>query len=273
MTASTRMTDLLCQLAPWRDRLAAHPLYSRLAGIEEVRVFMSYHVYAVWDFMALLKALQLHLTNIQSHWVPTGSARVRRLINEMVLEEESDEIDGVATSHFELYRAAMIEAGADVGQIDDFLADMEAGADVDAAMAACGAPAGARAFVRNTFETIATGKPHVIAASFALGREDAIPRMFAPIVCTLCRGANPLGLFELYLNRHIQLDGDAHGSMARSMMGELCGEDSRKWEEAVQGAARAFAARIALWDAVDSALPVKTSNVGRASPEPLSLSG
>ena len=272
MTGSTRMTDLLGQLAPWRDRLAAHPLYGHLAGIADVRVFMSYHVYAVWDFMALLKALQLHLTNIQSQWAPTGSARIRRLINEMVLEEESDEIDGVATSHFELYRAAMVEAGADVGQVDDFLACLEAGADVDAAMAACGAPAGARAFVRNTFETIATGKPHVITASFALGREDLIPRMFGPIVRSLCGGAHPLSLFELYLNRHIQLDGDAHGSMARAMMGELCGEDPRRWEEATEGAAHALVARIALWDAVDSALPVKASSSGQAGPEPVSLS-
>ncbi len=274
MTASTRMTDLLCQLAPWRDKLAAHPLYGHLAGLEDVRLFMSYHVYAVWDFMALLKALQRHLTNVQSQWAPTGSARIRRLINEMVLEEESDEIDGVAISHFELYRAAMREAGADLGPIDRFLSRMEAGSDVDAAMADCGAPHGARAFVRNTFETIATGEPHVIAASFALGREDAIPRMFGPIVRSLCGGTNALKLFELYLNRHIQLDGDAHGSMAMAMMGELCGEDARKWKEAAESAVRAIAARIALWDAVNSALsmagalPMTGSRSGQAVAEP-----
>lgn len=259
--SSAAMGNLLHRLEPLRRELAAHPMYGRLQHLEDARVFMRYHVFAVWDFMALLKALQRHLTCTESNWTPTGTARIRRLINEMVLEEESDEIDGVATSHFELYRAAMREAGADVQTIDAFLARVGAGADVDVALAESGAPAGARAFVRATFATIALGRPHAIAAAFALGREDAIPNMFGPILGALREHADELGTFELYLNRHIELDGGAHSSMASAMLEELCGQDGGKWEEAADAAARALTARIALWEAIEAALPPPPSHV------------
>lgn len=248
------MDNLLRQIAPWRTELAAHPLYGHLRSLQDVRTFMSYHVYAVWDFMALLKALQRHVTCVWSQWTPVGSARIRRLINEMILEEESDEIDGVATSHFELYRQAMIEAGADPAPIDRFLAGIDASMNVPARLGVCNAPAGVQAFVGTTFQTIATERPHAIAAAFALGRETAIPAMFGQIVHSACRSTNSLKLFELYLNRHIELDGDAHGAMAIAMLENLCGDDPRKWEESADNAIMALKARIALWDTVDDAL-------------------
>ena len=249
------MDELLRGLQPLSERVAAHPMYAHLRTPEDLRVFMSYHVYAVWDFMALLKALQRSLTCVESRWSPAGSARTRRLINKMVLEEESDEIDGAATSHFELYRAAMAEAGADTGPIDAFLGRLAEGSDLAPAMSACGAPAGARTFVNATFATIATGRPHAIAAAFALGREGAIPKMFGAIVEALRESPGSLGLLILYLERHIALDGDEHGYKALAMLEELCGEDPRKWEEAQASAASALAARIELWDRVDRTLP------------------
>lgn len=253
MSSSYGINDLLLRLESVRRDVAGHPMYAHLKSCDDVQVFMQYHVYAVWDFMALLKALQRHLTCTRSAWSPRGTAQIRRLVNEMVLEEESDEIDGVATSHFELYRSAMQEAGADVSRIDAFMARIQEGWGVDAALAACGVPAGAQAFVRSTFETIASDQPHVIASAFAFGREDAIPNMFGSIV-----GAIPerktLALFELYLNRHIQLDGGAHGSMAIAMLNQLCGEDVNKWREAAEAAVRALGARIAFWTSIQQAL-------------------
>lgn len=264
MSAANRMDELLRGLQPLSGKLAAHPMYGHLRTLVDLRVFMSYHVYAVWDFMALLKALQRHLTSVEPRWSPAGSARTRRLINEMVLEEESDEIDGVATSHFELYRAAMAEAGADTRPIDAFLARLGEGADLAAAMSACGAPAGARAFVGATFATIASGQPHAIAAAFALGREGAIPKMFGAIVQALRGSGGSLDLFSLYLERHIALDGAEHGEKSLAMLAELCGEDSRKWEEAEASGAGALAARIELWDRVDRALPSVAREAKRA---------
>ncbi|MGH7118862.1 MAG: DUF3050 domain-containing protein [Acetobacteraceae bacterium] len=253
MSLRYNINDLLLRLEPVRHAVAGHPMYTHLRSCEDVRIFMQFHVYAVWDFMALLKALQRHLTCTQSTWSPRGAAQIRRLVNEMVLEEESDEIDGAATSHFELYRAAMQEAGADGSRIDAFMARIREGWDVDAALAACSVPPGAQAFVRSTFETISSGQPHVIASAFAFGREDTIPSMFGSIISAI-PGRQTLATFELYLNRHIQLDGGAHGSMAIAMLNQLCGADSGKWREAAEAAVRALGARIALWTAIQQAL-------------------
>lgn len=87
---------------------------------------MEHHVYAVWDFMSLLKYLQHHLTCTQSPWVPKGSAELRFFINEIVLGEESDEDPtGGHISHFELYKRAMAEAGASHVSIDKVVAALQ----------------------------------------------------------------------------------------------------------------------------------------------------
>ncbi len=250
MSAAVGVYNLLRRIEPVRAELAAHEMYGRLATVADVRLFMEHHIFAVWDFMGLLKALQRHLTCTESMWRPTASARARRLINQMVLEEESDEIDGVATSHLEVYRRAMIQAGADVGQLDDLFVLIAEGADLETALRDCGAPAAAQAFVRVTFEAIDSGKPHVIAAAFTFGREEAIPNMFRPIIDAIPDRGDALQLFEMYLDRHIHLDEGEHAPMAIAMLADLCGEDSQKWTEAADAAVKALTARVQFWSAI-----------------------
>ena len=107
-----RLDDIRAQIAPARARLLAHSLYARMASLDDVQRFMESHVFAVWDFMSLLKRLQRDLTCLDLPWVPVGEAEVRFLINEIVCGEESD-VDpaGTRISHFELYLRAMHEAG------------------------------------------------------------------------------------------------------------------------------------------------------------------
>ena len=45
------------QVAPTRQLLLESGLYARLQTLPELRRFMEHHVFAVWDFMPLLKAL------------------------------------------------------------------------------------------------------------------------------------------------------------------------------------------------------------------------
>ncbi|NEU98280.1 DUF3050 domain-containing protein [Bradyrhizobium sp. UFLA 03-164] len=252
------MYSLLRRLEPARNQLANHDVYAGLKCIEDIRVFMEHHVFAVWDFMSLLKSLQRRLSCVEVPWLPVGEARMRRLINEIVLEEETDLIDGEPASHFELYRSAMVAAGANTRPIDAFVAALREGASVAVALAGCSAPVGARAFVGKTFEIIASDNLHQIAAAFTFGREEAIPGMFRTLVASLARQpSGSLSPFQTYLDRHIGLDEDNHGPMAVAMLAELCGDDERRWEEAADAALAALAARLTLWSTVSSEVSLR----------------
>ena len=248
---SPEREHLLASLRPLRDQVVDHDVYHQLKTVDHLRVFMEHHVFAVWDFMSLLKALQRRLTCLEVPWVPQGDALSRRLINELVLEEESGEQKaGGYLSHFELYRAAMESCGADTSRIDAFVEQIHRGGAVPTALEMANVPGAARSFVETTWEIVASSPAPAIAAAFALGREEVIPDMFRTMVAELAkRFPGRFDLLQDYLERHIRLDGD-HGPMALQLLAKLCGEDPAKWAEAEVGGRAALNARIELWDGV-----------------------
>ena len=251
--------ELQARLQPARQQMVDHAVYRRLETLADLRVFMEHHVFAVWDFMSLLKALQRELTCVELPWVPKGNPATRRLINDIVLEEETDlDPEGQPTSHFELYLRAMREAGADTAPAERLLAALAEGASVPAALAAAQAPASVQEFVKHTFSVIANGQPHAIAAAFTFGREDVIPDMFRSLIADLGRRfPGQLDTFTYYLNRHIELDEDHHAPLAHQMVRDLCGPDAARWQQAAEVAQQGMAARVALWDGIAAALAEK----------------
>ena len=243
---------LLEAIAPLQLRLSLHPLYRSIDSLGRLRTFMEAHVYAVWDFMSLLKSLQRTLTCVEVPWRPTVDARSRRLINEIVLGEESDVYQGEPLSHFELYLRAMERCGAETAPVRSLVASLERGQTLDAALKE--APAEAAAFVRSTFASLATEIPHRIAAAFTFGREDLIPHMFSAFVRALDEEMpGAIAPFRYYLERHIELDGDDHGPMALEMMRQLC-TGPEQWEQARESAVAALEARLAFWDGIHARL-------------------
>lgn len=240
------------ELNPLRKRLREHELYSSLNDINDVRFFMEEHVYAVWDFMSLLKALQQRLTCIQTPWVPVVNPKTARFINEIVLEEESDINElGEPRSHFEMYIDAMKETNADLAKISAFISEVIDGKDIKEILENSGLSEETKAFVDFTFEVIRTNEPHIIAASFTFGREDVIPDMFLEIVKrTEEEERVDYGKLKYYLNRHIELDGDEHGPLALQMIAELCGNDDQKWQDVLYYAKAALEKRIELWSGI-----------------------
>lgn len=239
--------------------LRAHRVWQLAARPEALRVLMEHHVFCVWDFMSLVKALQARLTCVTVPWVPTGSPEVRRFVNEIVLDEESDAISGSVASHFELYLRAMEEMGADTTCARAFVAAVSAGATPAVALRDAAVPAPAARFVAHTMATVERGRAWEIAASFTLGREEAIPLMFTELVRALPgRGRTADGraydsaALRLYLERHVAVDGDKHAPLARRLLVEVCGEDPLRWSEARVAALAALDARRALWDSVAS---------------------
>lgn len=262
------LQELQNDVATARGELAAHGLYGRLVDVDAVRTFMEHHVFAVWDFMSLLKSLQRSLTCVELPWRPVGNPVTRRLINEIVLEEESDVIDGVPTGHFEYYLRAMTQAGADTRPIRHFLRLIGDNVDLPTALRLCGAPVGSVRFTEATFALLEE-PPHAVVAAFTIGREDSIPAMFTGLSAAL-DGGGVLALFSQYLTRHLELDGEDHGPKSLQMLAELCGDEPRRWAEASQAAQAALAARLRFWDDIAAAIareqaPAGNGAAGRAT--------
>lgn len=235
-----------------RFLLVAHPIYTNIRSITELHIFMQHHVFAVWDFMSLLKALQRKLSCVDVPWPPVSNPNTRRLINEIVLMEETDENGcGGFSSHFELYLDAMQEAGADTGVIEDFIARIYRQKDVGSALDCSGAPPGATDFINATFDIIRSGEIHRIAACFAFVREGIIPEMFWTIVAEIRRsGSASLERFIYYLDRHIEVDTDNHGPVALEMIAFIYGDSALRWREAEETAILALKSRLQFWDSV-----------------------
>jgi hypothetical protein len=241
-------------IAPARNRVVSHPLYSALDTHQAITTFMEHHVYAVWDFMSLLKSLQRQLTCVELPWVPTGPTGSRRLINDITLVEESDELQGGFISHFELYLLGMQQAGADHSTIDAFIAALRTGTAVEEALTSTGVPAPSAEFVRTTWRFIQTLPVHCQAASFAFGREDLIPDMFEQVVKVNANRGGQLDTFVDYLARHIEVDGEEHTPMAMQMLADLCRDDEAKWAACAETVNAALDARVRLWDGILAAI-------------------
>ncbi|HEY9098453.1 MAG TPA: DUF3050 domain-containing protein [Thiobacillus sp.] len=240
-----------------RVRLESHPIYAAIATVDDLRVFMQHHVYSVWDFMSLIKYLQHEIAPARWPWTPGGDASIQRFINELVLEEESDvALPGREghTSHFLLYLGAMREIGADADTPARFVEGV-AGQGIDHALDAGLAPAPSARFTRTTFDFLASGKPHTVAAALALGREHVIPSMFRAFLSRMTVTESQAPSFHYYLNRHVHLDEDFHAPLSLRLLASLCGDDPAKWREAETAAETAVNARLQFWDGVFAALP------------------
>lgn len=238
-----------------RKQVISHTLYSSLDTLPAVVSFMEHHVFAVWDFMSLLKTLQGRLTCVHVPWVPTGPAGSRRLINDIVLVEESDELGDGFISHFELYLDGMTQAGADTTAIQAFVGLLRDGGPVLPSLKEAGVPEPAAEFVGRTWEFIEHAPVHCQAAAFAFGREDLIPDMFDQVVAlSQQQMGDQLSTFVDYLKRHIQVDSEEHTPMAMQMLADLCRDDDAKWAECEETVQAAFAARMKLWDGIVAAI-------------------
>lgn len=245
-------TQLLEQIYKPRTALLNHAIYQQVKDLKSLQIFMSNHVFAVWDFMTLLKTLQRRLTCIESPWLPPIDIHSARLVNEIVLVEETDEITpGYYLSHFQLYLAAMEEVGADSQPIQTFTAAIQQGTPANEALANLAIPESTKSFVMNTLK-IANGLDHEVAAAFLLGREDIIPKMFSQILTQLEGVQNiPCNSFRLYLERHTHIDEEQHAPMAKKLLKNICADDLLKWKEALNTANNALKARHRFWDGIN----------------------
>ena len=236
------------EITSLREELKSHRLYQQLQTIEDIKIFTQDHVFAVWDFMSLLKTLQRELTCVSVPWVPRKKGKLTQFINEITLAEESDvDLSGESKSHFEMYLDAMRHMGSETHKIEVFLSKIHQNSSIEEALDFAEVPEAVKNFVKVTFKTIYSNDAHKVAAAFTFGREDLIPDMFIEIIHQT-HEQESFKDFLYYLNRHVELDGDSHGPLSLDMIVELCGDDQQKWSEVLVTAKEALDVRISLWN-------------------------
>ncbi|WP_141064929.1 DUF3050 domain-containing protein [Pseudomonas lactucae] len=236
-------------------QLCSHPLFQEITSRRKLQLFMETHVFSVWDFMTLVKRLQQDLTCTHLPWLPPADPQAARLINEIVLGEESDEHPRQGhCSHFELYLEAMAEVGASTMVINRFIALQRNGLEASSALHRLDVPAGVSRLVTDTLHIARHAPTHCVAAAFFHSRESVIPTLFERILHsdgfvhhqapTLCR----------YLRRHIELDAQDHAPAARLLLERLVGADPTYPSQADDAALAAVESRIRFWDEVRASL-------------------
>lgn len=232
-----------------------HRVFAMITSRQRLRTFMEWHVFAVWDFMSLAKRLQIDFTHTALPWLPPANPTAARLINEIILDEETDKAlaDGHA-SHFELYLVAMREVGASTAAIDRFIDLLRRDTPVELALRMVQAPAPVASFVQSTIGTACDGQTGQVLGSFFYGREDPIPQMFQCLLDNWAIDPQDAPTFVYYLVRHIELDTDRHGPAAKTIIAATLGDDGDAWLAMFDAAQTAIEERIRLWDALAAAL-------------------
>lgn len=197
-----------------------------IATMDQLRLFMQHHVFAVWDFMLLLKALQQQVAPSGLPWLPSRHPRAAGLLHQLMAEEECDclpaELGGPChLSHFEIYLLAMEEIGADVAPIRAVL-QVVSRDGLEAALNHPAIPPPSQRFLAATQLVIRSAKAHLLAAAFCYGREQLVSDLFRTLRDQLLAADLQAPILLWYLERHISLDGNSHGPLAEQLVLELC---------------------------------------------------
>jgi hypothetical protein len=257
-----RVDQLTKELQPLIVKINHHPLYTTINSIDDIRIFMGQHVFAVWDFMCLLKELHSQIVVTSAPWFPPKDALSAHLISSILVEEEGDLTEeGQYASHYDTYILAMQKIGADTTQIEKLLELLKKGVSIHSALDCLSISVSTKKFVKTTFSFFSM-QLHELAAAFVYGREGITCEMFSPLVKQLEKSSEKTALSTLiyYFKRHIELDDEQHFPKALQMLTNFIGTDEIKLNEAKVAAEKALYARLEFLTDIQVALAEQAGN-------------
>ncbi|MCW5588083.1 MAG: DUF3050 domain-containing protein [Legionellales bacterium] len=247
---TSHIQQLTQRLSPLTSQIVSHPLYSEIASIPQLRLFMEQHVFAVWDFMCLLKELHRRIVSTAAPWFPPRDALSANLISSILVEEEGDLTEnGVDyASHYDIYIHGMDNINADTRPIKQLQSLLMNGSNITEALEQLSLKTSTKEFVLTTFSFF-EGEVHELAAAFVYGREGITAAMFSPLIKQLevemnHRNQQQLSTLIYYFKRHIELDNHDHFPKALKMLSNLVNGDEKKLKEAENAAIKALTARV-----------------------------
>lgn len=247
-----RVAYILNEIEDLKSELAAHCLYTKLQHMEDIHIFMEHHVFAVWDFMSLAKALQLHLDATQVIEKQTDNSKILGFVNGILTGGETDpNKKEIVLSHLEMYLELMDEIGANTTNIKKLIASSAAGLDIHEAMQIAQLTDEQQRILNFTQTIIATNEIHKIAVAATLVPEGMISNRFLKILKETEERDNLLvPKFKNYLNRYKAIDGNDYGLLSLEMVTHFCDSDGKKWVDILDIAMKTLSHRIYLWDAI-----------------------
>jgi len=129
-------------------------------------------------------------------------------------------------------------------------------------------PAIAKEFMNSTRVQVEHEHILVTASSFTFGREALLPSIFMELIKQpMLKDDKRLKKFELYLQRHIELDGDIHSHLAKKLVASIC-RSEKEWNLAENSALTAIKSRLTYWDNVYSVITAKKQKACSANCDP-----
>lgn len=240
-------------IEPLLNELNSHIIYKSMHSIDDLRGFMSIHVFAVWDFMNYVKALQKEFTSTGVPFI-IKDPKISRFINEINIDEETDkEVDGCGhISHVSLYLRAMKEISADSSKFDEFYNKIvrSGSLDYEEIFRELNLPNCLQEFLLHNRNIVESDDKIKIASQFLYGREKIIPNMFKNIIDDFKLDKKESETFIYYMERHIEVDGDSHGPLSEELIDILIDDDEYNYHTVLYNAQEAILTRIKLWDCI-----------------------
>ncbi len=241
------ISQLRKQILFSRKRIINHPLFKIKMTKEQIALFMTYHVYAVWSFMSIVKALQMNICPVNLPWTPNENTSngLARLINEIIFSEESDEISkGLYLSHFEMYRKAMKVIGVSTSKIDCIINTIKKNGYSKSLLSNIEIPQSCKDFMTNDIKVAKSNNLAEIIGVFCIGKETIIPSMFKQIVKSIPKSNK---LLINYFHRHIDIDDTRHGPLAKKML-RVITKTKINEKKAYECGLKSLELRYKLWD-------------------------